>query len=187
MKGLAPIVLVGGRSTRFGRDKLREPVSEGWLVDRAIAALREATCERVTLVGACDPEIAARGDGALHDAHPGHGPAGGILTALEHFGADVLVLAGDLPCIRPENVRALIEAARTAPSALVVRARGDRPEPCVAIYRAPVASRLLERLRGGRRALIDVVDASELFEVSFRESDLANANTERDLREALGR
>ena len=45
MEEIQPIVLVGGSSRRFGRDKLREPVagpdgSVGWLVDRPIAALR---------------------------------------------------------------------------------------------------------------------------------------------------
>ncbi len=80
---IQPIVLVGGSSRRFGRDKLREPLGGGWLVDRPIAALREVFGGHVRLVGACHPEVARRGDGVIPDSHPGTGPVGGIVSALE--------------------------------------------------------------------------------------------------------
>src|SRR5262245_59553696 len=78
-----PIVLVGGKSTRFGRDKLREVVGDGWLVDRPIAALREVFGARVAVVGECDDEVAQRGDRVITDRFPGVGPIGGIVSALE--------------------------------------------------------------------------------------------------------
>lgn len=174
MGPLHPVVLVGGRSSRFGRDKLREPLAGGeWLVDRAIAALREATGRPVTLIGPCDPEVAARGDAWLDDAHSGQGPAGGLLTALEQLG-DVFVLAGDLPRVVPSALAPLIAAASEAPDALVVRVRD---EPLVAIYRRALAPRLAARLAAGRRALHDLAAEHERIEVEAPESALVNANT----------
>ncbi len=171
-----PVVLVGGRSARFGRDKLREPSirSGRWLIDVAIDALRGATRAPVTLVGSCDPSVAARGDAHFEDDHPAHGPAGGVLTALGRIG-DIVVLSGDLQHIGALAVRALLDAARTS-DALVVRARG---EPLVAVYRPALAPRIAERLRGGRRALFDLASPPELLEVdlgcSVRDADTPDA------------
>ena len=58
---IQPVVLVGGKSRRFGRDKLREPIGESraeWLVDRPIRALREVFGARVAVVGECDADVA---------------------------------------------------------------------------------------------------------------------------------
>ncbi|UJR84118.1 nitrate reductase associated protein [Sandaracinus amylolyticus] len=170
---LHPIVLVGGRSARFGRDKLREPLDAGWLVDRAIAALRESTGRAVTLVGACDPDVATRGDAQIDDAHEGHGPAGGVLTALERLG-DVIVLPGDLPRVRASTIASVIAAAERAPEALVVRAKG---EPLVAVYRRALVGRIAARIAEGRRSLHDLATPEETIEVDVREEELVNANT----------
>lgn len=171
MKEPAPIVLVGGRSTRFGRDKLREPVAGRWLVDVAIAALRGATGADVTLVGPCDRDVAVRGDAHLDDAHAGVGPAGGVLTALERLG-DVVVLSGDLPRVGAAAVRALLDAGRAAPDASIVRATG---EPLIAIYRTAIAPVITARLAGGRRSLLDLAPPPQLCEVEIG-GDLRDAD-----------
>lgn len=123
---ITPVVLVGGRSRRFGRDKLREPVagaagagglaspSGPWLVDRPVAALRVVFGPRVAAVGECDPQVAARFDRIIDDRHPGAGPIGGIVSALaaageaEGDGGAVFVLAGDLGAITAAEVRGVL-------------------------------------------------------------------------------
>src|SRR5438552_9917188 len=132
MEPIQPIVLVGGRSTRFGRDKLREPLGEGWLIDAPIRALREVFGSPVAAVGECDPDVAARFDRIIPDLHPGAGPIGGIVSALKSAGKAVFVLAGDLPRITPGVVRAVAGAAETNPWAWAVMAQGARGkvEPC---------------------------------------------------------
>jgi len=142
-EAIQPVVLVGGRSRRFGRDKLREPWSGSaggeWLVDQPRLVLRAEFGVEPWAVGACDPAVAARfarvvpdGD-ALDDGL--HGPIRGIRAALRAAKGAVLVLAGDLPLIDRHAVLALREAAARAQGAVAVVARGDRLEPCIALYR----------------------------------------------------
>ncbi len=180
---LMPIVLVGGKSRRFGRDKLREPLPNGdRLVDRPIRALREAGLAPVTLVGRCAPEIRERGDHAIDDAYLDMGPIGGILHALEVFGCDIFVLAGDLPNVTSREVRAIVEASERAPEGLVVRARN---EPCVAIYRVCLTRRIRHRLAAGELSLMHLVDSEKLVEIELASGSLRNVNTVGALNEAM--
>ena len=175
-------MLVGGRSLRFGRDKLLEPLENGdRMVDRPIRALRDAGLAPVTLVGRCSPLVRERGDHTLDDSYPNMGPMGGILHALESLGCDILVLAGDLPNITAHEVRALVHAAESTPEALLIRACN---EPCVAIYRTPLIALIKRRLAAGELSLMQLVDKPDLLEVDLPEASLRNVNTVSALREA---
>jgi molybdopterin-guanine dinucleotide biosynthesis protein A len=181
---IQPIVLVGGRSQRFGRDKLREPVGLGgaeWLVDRPISALREVFGRRVGLVGDCHPSVAARGDLVLADPYPGSGPAGGILAALEQGSGDVFVLAGDLPNITARTVRVILDAVTSDynpdTSPLVVVAQSDGIQPCIGLYRRAILPLLADRLRLGRRSLHDLAPPSRVQLVAVDARDVLNVNT----------
>ena len=54
---IQPVVLVGGQSSRFGRDKLIESVHGELLVSRPINALRAVFGNRVAIVGECDQQV----------------------------------------------------------------------------------------------------------------------------------
>ncbi len=205
--GLLPIVLVGGRSTRFGRDKLREPIGPStWLVDRPIAALRAVFGPRVLLVGACDLAVSARGDGRLDDAQPAGplggapgGPLGGVLAGLEHArqtaALGVFVLAGDLPAISHAAIRAILDRAARAgalapdPSTPVLALLGEtrepatgpaRLEPCIGLYMTRAIPRLRERARTGRLSLHDAFGPEELTRVPIPAGEARNVNSPGD-------
>jgi len=165
-----PVVLVGGASARFGRDKLLEPIGDGGalLVDQPIGALREATDAPVSLVGACAPGVASRADGVIDDPYPGTGPTGGVLAALEAGPHDIIVLAGDLPGIDAATVRRLIDAANKYPDAWALIATTDRPHPTIGIYRQACVPALRAALESGRRSLERAIpeDRRALVEVS---------------------
>lgn len=180
---IQPIVLVGGQSLRFGRDKLCEPVfldGSAWLVDRPIRALRDVFGRRVAVVGACDPEVAARADLVIPDRYPGVGPAGGILSALEHSANEVFVLAGDLSAITSTSVWAILNAALVS-NAWVVLGEADGVQPCIGLYRQTVRPLFVERLRFGLRSLHDLVSAERLLLVPIGVDEARNVNTLDDL------
>lgn len=181
-----PIVLVGGRSKRFGRDKLREPLQgkSETLVERPIRALRGVYGPRVVLVGNCHPEVARLGDGLLADGYPDCGPAGGILTALEHHG-EVFVLSGDLPGVTIQLVEAIDRAARAAPHAhAVIAESADGMEPCIGIYRPGAIDALRGCLAEGQsRSLHEALSHLNCVRVAMDPSQLINANRPQDLDE----
>ncbi|MCC6661763.1 MAG: molybdenum cofactor guanylyltransferase [Phycisphaerales bacterium] len=183
-----PIVIVGGRSSRFGRDKLREPVPSGsgvpaaaLLVDAPIAALRRVFGPRVRLVGACHADVAARGDGMIEDRYPGAGPMGGILSALESWAGPVMVLPGDLPGITARSIELLLAAANDHPDTAAVVARGERLEPCIGLYR-PATRRIMARRIAERCAsLHDLLPDADRVVVELPSDDLVNVNRPSDL------
>lgn len=184
---LQPIVLVGGKSRRFGRDKLSEPLCFGdrseWLVDAPIRALRGVFGSRVALVGHCSPPVAARGDLCFPDRYPGVGPIGGVLSALEASEKDVFILAGDLPLITAEVVQSIVEAGGRAPAAWAVLAGTGRVEPCIGIYRREAAPGLAKRVVDGQFALVDAVGADRTVIVEVPSGAVINVNTQEVLKQ----
>lgn len=178
---IQPVVLVGGTSRRFGRDKLREPLASSpgnqWLVDRPIAALRAVFGPRVAAVGDCDPEVSARADLVIPDTRPGVGPIGGVLSALEGAGGDVFVLPGDLPHITSDAILAVLASARANPAALAVVALTDRTHPCIGLYRRTAAPFLCDHLAAGRHSLFDAVPEGLVATVPIDPHDAHNVNT----------
>lgn len=180
-----PVVLTGGRSRRFGRDKLLEPVGEPPrpLVRAPIEALRAVFGPRVRIVGDADPAVALLADGIIPDALPGNGPIGGVVSALEYLGAPIFVLGGDMPAFTPAHIRRILDAAASHPDAwAVLAANSSVLQPCAGIYRPAARSALRARLDSDRRSLHDALPGDRL--VTVRISDpraLANINTPDDL------
>lgn len=159
-----PVVLTGGESRRFGRDKLREPWcgSDGvtrTLAENPVRALRAVFGARVCAVGACHTEVAALADKAIADESPGAGPIAGIVAALIMHDGPVFVLAGDMPEFGEEDVRTILRAGASAPGALAVLAWNDRVHPCAGLYRPGALTLLQERMTRGEYRLHDALPA----------------------------
>jgi len=184
LSSLTPVVLVGGRSRRFGRDKLLEPLAGGGvMVERPIGALRAVFGGRVALVGACDARVAALGDAVIRDAHPGAGPVGGIVSALAHTGGPVLVLAGDMPGVLGEDVAqlALVAEGALARGALAAMAESDRAHPCFAVYAPGALAALAARLSRGDRRLLGALPEERVERWACRAGAAVNVNEPGDL------
>jgi molybdopterin-guanine dinucleotide biosynthesis protein A len=152
-------------------------------VDRPIAALRAVFGPVVRLVGACDPLVAARGDGRIGDAFPGAGPMGGVVSALRAGGeAGVFVLAGDMPGVTPAEVRAVLAAAAGAPQAWAVLAEAGRVHPCFGVYRRGAPEILEARLAAGERGLTGALPVERVARVAVPDRAAANINTVEELR-----
>jgi len=175
----AGFVLVGGRSTRMGRDKARLPVDSRLLVELVAGTVAEAAGS-VTLVG----NPAAFADlpfVCLADARPGCGPVAGLETALANSQSEFnVVVACDMPGIRAADLARLLavcEESRTL-CALVKDTIG-RKHPLCAVYRNTCLPIVRAALDAGRWRLLDLVEELKAVEVPI-DSILSNVNTPED-------
>ena len=99
------VILAGGMSTRFGRDKAVEPIAGQPLIGRVLSTLSGVTDESVVVVndkhrGA---ELPLPDEAVVAvDAYPGSGSLGGIFTGLRATTSEwALVVACDMPFLNP--------------------------------------------------------------------------------------
>ena len=134
MRETAGWVFVGGKSSRFGRDKALLPWRGQPLALHVAAAVR-AAAGSVTLVG--DPEkYGALGQPVVRDAVGEFGPLGGLLAVLEATKARWnLVVACDMPHLSKGFLRFLLARAEESNADVVLPiGEDDRPQPLCAVY-----------------------------------------------------
>ncbi|MBL8874615.1 MAG: NTP transferase domain-containing protein [Phycisphaerae bacterium] len=178
-----PIVLVGGRSQRFGRDKLQEPVGADGriLVQYPIDALRKVFGRRVKLVGSCNPAITKWADGIMADYYPDFGPIGGILSALAQWHGPIFVLAGDMPCFGTDEILRVLTVAELQTTAPAILTFTDRLHPCAGVYNQHAELALRNSLSGGNRSLVKALDLNAIHQVPVRVESARNVNSPSDI------
>ncbi len=180
---LAGIVLAGGASSRFGRDKLAVEVGGRRLLDLAVEAVGGMTAlVIVALAREDDRSIEAPAGTRLvrvHDSIAGGGPLIGLVGALDAaalLGADAaLVVGGDMPRLQRGVLEALVDRlADPAVDAVAPIVRGRRrPLPsAVRVGPAAEAARLGIAAGDGRlRGVLERLQTVELDEIAWREWD----------------
>jgi molybdopterin-guanine dinucleotide biosynthesis protein A len=146
------IVLAGGRSTRFGSDKLAADVDGSTVLDRAIDAVAVVASD-VLVVGAAHEIANAR---VIADPEPFGGPLQALAGALaETTTSTAIVVAGDMPSLVPEVLGLLVGAlgAETSVDAAVLT------DPRDAARRQPVP--LAIRVEPARTAAAAALDAGD--------------------------
>ena len=159
MERRAGFVLVGGHSSRMGRDKSLLPYGESTLVEHVAAAVK-AAAGSVTLVGPAEP-YRALGYPVIPDRHTGAGPAAGIEAALRASPAEWnLVVACDMPSVRADFLKELLDAAEQAGAqCLIPVSRTGQPEPLCAVWRRGCEDEIEALLRRGVRKMSEIVEA----------------------------
>jgi molybdenum cofactor guanylyltransferase len=170
-------VLCGGASRRMGVDKATYPIEGVAMARRVADALVAAGCARVIAVGGDERELNGLGLDFVHDQFPAEGPLGGILTALA-VGTPVVVVACDLPNIRPATVEALVAALDEHDVAM---ARSNRVEPLCAVWSEGAHQHLQARFRAGERAMHRAIEGLDTAWISVPEAEVRNINTPSDL------
>jgi molybdopterin-guanine dinucleotide biosynthesis protein A len=124
---VAGVVLAGGRSSRFGRDKALLAIGGETLLQRTVATVR-AACGEALIVGPAERRVQAPGTAVVEDDFPGIGPLGGIATALRALpGRAVLVVAVDMPFLNIALLRHLAALSSDVDVVLpVVDGRGQQ-------------------------------------------------------------
>jgi molybdopterin-guanine dinucleotide biosynthesis protein A len=186
--GLPPasaIVLAGGRSTRFGRDKLAEPLAGRSLLDHPVAAVAAVAREVLILGRAAAPGAGDAVDGVpirhVADAEPYAGPLVALRTGLEQVREPLaLVVGGDMPGLVPDVLALLLRtlASTDAAAAACLVHRGRR-QPMPVALRVGAGTQAVGALVGaGERrlqALLERLATRELDEAEWRPLDPAAA------------
>jgi molybdopterin-guanine dinucleotide biosynthesis protein A len=169
-------VLAGGRSVRFGRDKLSAPYRGRPLLHHAVSAL-SGICEDVVVVLAPgrEPTDPVTGEAVLAglvrhrlrvalDPEEGHGPLMGLLVGLGVTTTEVaLVVGGDMPRLVPAVLDDLLERLSIGCDDAVALDDGTGIRPLPAALRVgparSAARRLLDAGERSLRALMGSLDA----------------------------
>lgn len=173
---VSAIVLAGGRSRRFGRDKLVELVGGRTLLEHAVAAVGPLAQETI-VVGAPD-ESRTVPDGAIlvRDPSSFEGPLVGVLTGLgQAHEAAALVVGGDMPTMVPSVLGALVDRlVDPTVDAVVLESRGERQPLPVALRTDPARAAATTLVAQGERrlgALMESLAVTVIEESMWRELD----------------
>lgn len=140
---LAIIILAAGQGTRMksATHKVLHPVAGRPMLMHLLASVAELNPERqVVVVGAGREQVekaVAGGDVAIAVQEQQHGTGHAVAQAhdaLAGFAGDILILYGDVPLVRPETMRAMLDRLNWGdePRAVVL---GFRPEDAAAYGR----------------------------------------------------
>lgn len=180
------IVLAGGRSSRFGRDKLAAMIDGRPLLDHAIDAVRIVATD-VVVVAAPDanPDVPG-GVLVAHDPIAFEGPLAGLaagLAALDPAVDLVVVVAGDMPSLKPAVLQRLLDTVASGSDAAILGLDGDEPPLPLALRRRRVQAAIGTLLDAGERrlrAVSRVLGAEVIPEATWRLDD-PTAATLRDI------
>ena len=194
----AGIVLAGGRSTRMGSDKASLVLDGRTLLQRTVDVLAAVATE-IVVVRAAGQRLPALSAGppitVVEDPLDGEGPLIGIAAGLRAMSSEVaLVVACDMPFLRPELLRMLVDRA-SGGRRFVVPLYLGRPQPlCSALRREALAVVEAHIAAGDRKvmAIADDLDADRVPPEQWSAADadgrsFENVNTPQEFEAALAR
>ena len=172
----AGFVLVGGHSSRMGRDKARLLIDSHLLVED-VAGKVAKVAGNVALVGhpARYSDLPLEG---ISDLHPGLGPLAGIEAALATARAELnLIVACDMPGLKCERLCRLLTAAEQSPGlCFVAQDMTGTLHPLCAVYRRDCLPVVEKALAAGRLKLLDLLSTLDATAVKLP-AILHNVNT----------
>lgn len=180
-------ILIGGRSSRLGRDKAFVEVGGETLARRSLKTLTESgVVSKTTFVAGSEMQFAieAVSLGVLFicDLVPDRGPLGGLHAALSYATTRwIFVLACDYPFVTPEMVKLLSDQISDANGAVVPVQPDGRLQPLCAFYEvrraAAVVTDVIERPRVSP-PLVDIVSELEPYIVGYDEYAMLPGSSE---------
>lgn len=171
-------VLCGGQSSRFGTDKALADAGGTAMALRVATALRDAGADPVVAVGGAAG--GRLGLPTVADRYPGQGPLEGLASVLRWAKTGLVVVAPcDLPLLRGEHLRQLIDAA-TDERAAVATVDGG-PQPSLACWPASWAPAIRALVDQGDRAWRAALSVGPWTGVPVSASVMADADSPTEL------
>ncbi len=174
MDAISTYLLAGGRSRRFGADKVRALLDGQPLLAWAARPLERFGPPTVVAgrAGAYD-DLGFR---TIADRRPGMGPLAGLEAALDDTRTEWLLLAaGDFVGARSVWIDRLLEARRSGAAAVAFR-DAERWMPVFALYHRSARDAVVQALDAGRLAARDLLGTIETVAVD-PPADFASARS----------
>jgi len=181
------IILAGGQSTRLGQNKAFIEIDGQTLVERVASRLSQVVA-RIVLVTNSPEQFAFVGLPMTADLIPGVGAAGGLHAGLSAIGTEYGFVVGcDMPFLNVSLMRYLI-SLREGYDAVIPRL-GQYHEPLHAVYSRRCLATIEERVRSGRRRILELcsdmcvryVDETEIGLLDPHRLSFFNINDPQDL------
>lgn len=186
------VILAGGRSSRFGRDKALAPLGGHSMLEQIARTLHTAGCQ--IAISTSHPAHARCGYPVIWDNEPFRGPLYALRTLCEHFPHTTLfVVACDTPFITTALTEWMWMQHGDHPITLLASRHG--PSPLPGLYHTgllPIIERCLvsgaQSLRALARATphTQIIPTEQWHPIDPHTTALLNLNTPTDLAEALG-
>lgn len=188
------IILAGGKSSRFGRDKISEKVGSRSLLQLVISVISFFNGDIIIVTTGRRSFPHLTGYTRLRiitDIYPGKGPLGGLYTGLVASNSFYnLVVASDMPFLNQALLRYMIQLAPGFDT--VVPRLGDMIEPLHAVYSKSCTPFLEWLLKQGNLKADDIlplvkvryVETQEIEMFDPKHLSIFNVNSESDLAEA---
>lgn len=186
------VILVGGKSSRMGRDKAMLPLSGKPLIDKVLDTLR--TClHRIILVGDRPERFEGYGLTVYPDIFTGSA-LGGLYSGLVNAETSyIFVSACDLPFASPSILRLILSRGEGYDA--VVPLNGSYPEPLFALYHKNCLGPMKKLLDERNYRIYDYypqvrirfVTSEELASVDESGKAFLNINTLEEYEAILGR
>ncbi len=188
------IILAGGKSLRFGHNKIVETIGQGNLLSQVISCI-STLCQEIIIVTRQEqvlpqltefPEVKI-----VTDIIPDKGPLGGIHTGLLTSPTFYnLVVAADMPFLNQSLLKYMLSIATG--SDIVMPTINNQFEPLHAIYSQNCLAPAEDLIRQNRLFVIELFDFVKVRYVSAEEIDrfdpkhlsFFNINTMPDLKKA---
>lgn len=183
MSSTSAVILVGGSSSRMGRDKALMEIQNQPAAIRLASLLVDSGFVNVRLVGGSGDRFHHCGFTHLPDLEQGRGPLEGIRTSLMTATEEwTLVLAVDLIAVDGVALVAMREAlTRHLFDDVVLASCSDGPQPLFGWWRRSSIQTIERELAQDRRSLRNVTNLLRVASVEFPPEVLRNANRPEDL------
>lgn len=189
-------ILIGGHSTRMGRDKAAVPLGGTPMIEHIARSIREAISPvNVRLVAANEQQLLKLTgldpfDGFVFDIYPDRGPAGGVHSALANTACEwAFIAACDIPLLSADVIGHLAARIAADIDAVVPVQPDGRQQPLAAFYRTHTVRQRIEELLERARptpSMRDVLDGLKVGPVKFEsvvviEAEFTNVNSPAEL------
>lgn len=176
------IILAGGKSKRFGRDKAFVYINDKPFIEVSVAKLSKVFDEILIVVNNRNKkDFEYLGINIVTDIIPEKGPMGGIHTGLINSKSEYnFITACDMPFLNEETIKDIICDVRGYDT--VVPRTGNRLHPLYAVYSKKCIPVLEENIKNNKLKLIDVLNElkTKYIDIKKEEKSFINVNTKED-------